>query len=161
MGGLGLTTGILDAFASGNALVRVIRAGEDPALLTDCANARRTAWLTTTNPFSIANLERIASEEEGDVRAREQFFERRRTDQGFLAKLRAETEAMPLETFQEGIAAETFLVEEVTPLNDEEGIEHSAIHRYISWIEKSRGEPFDRTRYTSSTQSTFATHHQL
>lgn len=62
MGGLGLTTGILDAFAYGNALVRVISAGEDPSLLIDCANARRTAWLKTTNPFSMTNLKRMASD---------------------------------------------------------------------------------------------------
>ena len=100
MGGLGLITGILDAFAYGNALVRVISGGEDASLLTDCANARRTAWLQTTNPFSITNIKRMASEEEEDAREREQFFEKLRTDQGFPAKLRVEMDQMLVETFQ-------------------------------------------------------------
>ena len=80
--------------------MRVISGSEDPSLLTDCANSRRTAWLNTTNPTSIANLKRLASEEEEEVRAREQFFERLRTDKEFSVKLRTEMAEMLPETFQ-------------------------------------------------------------
>lgn len=49
IGGLGLTTGICDAHAIGNALARVC-AGEAPdSLVTEAANDRRDTWLEVTD----------------------------------------------------------------------------------------------------------------
>ena len=83
MGGLGLTGGILDASAYGNALVRVIRGGEADSVMTECAEARRQTWLKTTGPTAEANLDRLRSTEEKTVKAREAFFDKLKTDQGF------------------------------------------------------------------------------
>jgi 2-polyprenyl-6-methoxyphenol hydroxylase-like FAD-dependent oxidoreductase len=61
IGGLGLTSGICDAFCYGNALVRVINDGEDDGLLTHCSESRRWTWINATNVMSVANLKRLQS----------------------------------------------------------------------------------------------------
>ncbi len=73
VGGVGLTTGIRDAFAYGNALVRVLR-GEPDSLLTTCANSRRDVFVNETNPTSIGNLRRLQSTAEEDNKSKEAFF---------------------------------------------------------------------------------------
>lgn len=89
MGGLGLTGGILDAFAYGNALVRVLRDGEDNLLLTDCANSRRQTWIEVTNKMSQANLDRMAGFDPETVKARDGFFHKLKTNDEFHGMVRA------------------------------------------------------------------------
>lgn len=74
IGGLGLTGGILDAFCFGNALKRVIVAGESDELLTKCADSRRNAWSEVTNKLSQDNMERLYSVDPHIGAARDGFF---------------------------------------------------------------------------------------
>ena len=53
IGGLGLTTGILDAGPLGRALAAVINGKAPDSLLDKWADARRDKWLNFTNQFSI------------------------------------------------------------------------------------------------------------
>lgn len=55
IGGLGLTTGLLDAGPLGRALGAVIQGKAPETLLDTWATARREKWLTFTNGFSIEN----------------------------------------------------------------------------------------------------------
>ncbi|SCO51007.1 related to 3-(3-Hydroxyphenyl)propionate 2-hydroxylase [Fusarium fujikuroi] len=59
IGGLGLTTGLLDAGPLGRALGAVINGRAPEDLLDYWANARRDKWLTFTNAFSIENKRMI------------------------------------------------------------------------------------------------------
>ncbi|PNS16809.1 hypothetical protein CAC42_4773 [Sphaceloma murrayae] len=55
IGGLGLTTGLLDAGPLGRALAAVTLGEAPERILDHWAEARRTKWLTFTNGFSIEN----------------------------------------------------------------------------------------------------------
>ncbi|KAH6995438.1 hypothetical protein EDB80DRAFT_622055, partial [Ilyonectria destructans] len=55
IGGLGLTTGLLDAGPLGRALGAVINGRAPESILDMWATARRQKWLTYTNEFSIEN----------------------------------------------------------------------------------------------------------
>ena len=55
IGGLGLTTGLLDAGPLGRALGAVINGKAPESLLETWATSRRDKWLTFTNEFSIEN----------------------------------------------------------------------------------------------------------
>jgi 2-polyprenyl-6-methoxyphenol hydroxylase-like FAD-dependent oxidoreductase len=55
IGGLGLTTGLLDAGPLGRALGAVINGRAPDSLLDKWATSRREKWLTFTNAFSIEN----------------------------------------------------------------------------------------------------------
>jgi len=55
IGGLGLTTGLLDAGPLGRALGAVINGRAPETLLDTWARSRRDKWLTFTNEFSIEN----------------------------------------------------------------------------------------------------------
>lgn len=99
IGGLGLTGGILDAFAYGNAFTRVLVGGESESLLTECANSRRTAWLETTNMLSMTNLKRLCGFDKETAKAREDFFHLLKTDESFPAKVRSGFDEMMPESF--------------------------------------------------------------
>lgn len=99
MAGLGLTGGILDAFTYGNTLVHHLQGGESDEILTRCANARREIWRNNTNPTSEANLLRLCSTEETQVKEREEFFHRLRIDPEFVKSLRTRMYDMLPETF--------------------------------------------------------------
>ena len=99
VGGLGLTTGILDACAYGKAFVRVRKGGESDSLLTACANSRRDAFLNTTNPTSILNHRRLQSFADEDVKDREAFFQKLNTDPSFAKQMRLKMNDMLSETF--------------------------------------------------------------
>ncbi|OCT52421.1 hypothetical protein CLCR_10093 [Cladophialophora carrionii] len=87
IGGLGLTGGICDAFAYGNALVRVLERREPDSLLTECAETRRQTWLTVTDVLSQANIQRLYRfDDQGIVAARDAFFKRSNEDGHFLAR---------------------------------------------------------------------------
>ena len=74
MSGLGLTKGILDAFVYGNAFTWVVKGVGPDSLLTDCANSRRDAWQNATSVAAMANLQRLKSLNENDVKGREEVF---------------------------------------------------------------------------------------
>lgn len=99
MGGLGLTGGILDAYAYGNALVRHLQGGESDDILTWCANSRRDVWKNITNPTSETNLLRVCSTDEKHIKEREMFLHRLKTDPVFAKSLRKEIYDMLPETF--------------------------------------------------------------
>ena len=96
---MGLTSGILDAFAYGNALTRAAQ-GEPDAILTECANSRRTAWIEATNHLSQANMRRLYGFDEPNVKAREGFFQLLNTDPSFPAKVRSGFDKMMPESFE-------------------------------------------------------------
>ena len=83
IGGLGLTSGIIDAASYGNALARVIKDGEAESLVTACAESRRRAWLEVTNPASQINVRRLRASDEDAVKEREHFFYSLNTDPDF------------------------------------------------------------------------------
>ena len=99
MGGLGLTGGILDAYAYGNALTRVIKGGESDSLLTDCADSRRQAWLNTTNALSKANFQRMSGFDEETTKSRQVFFHRLKTDESFPRTIQKGFDKMMPESF--------------------------------------------------------------
>lgn len=100
IGGLGLTSGIADAFCFGNALAKVVN-GEAPAsFLTECANARRQTWIETTNVLSQANVKRLfASDPEGEA-ARQGFFGKLNTDTSFPGIVRQGMDKIMTDTFE-------------------------------------------------------------
>ncbi|KAL9621879.1 MAG: hypothetical protein Q9160_003700 [Pyrenula sp. 1 TL-2023] len=99
IGGLGMTTGILDAVAYGNALTRVINGGEPDELLTRCASVRRDAWIRATNETSIVNLKRLYSTEEDVVEARNNFFKGLNDDANFARLIKKRMNNMAGEDF--------------------------------------------------------------
>ena len=100
-GGLGLTTGICDAYCYGNALGRVINDGESDDLLTECANARRDAWLNVTNPTSIMNFKRDSdSQDEDAVRFRNMFFGKLNHDPEFSKQIRKGLDKLLTKNFE-------------------------------------------------------------
>jgi hypothetical protein len=100
IGGLGLTTGICDAFCYGNSLVRVINGGEDEGFLTHCADSRRWTWINATKVMSEGNLKRLRSTEPEDVKARNMFFKRLTTDKTFPAQIRKGMNGIMIDTFE-------------------------------------------------------------
>ncbi|KAM5359706.1 hypothetical protein ACJZ2D_014275 [Fusarium nematophilum] len=75
VGGLGLTTGFLDAAALGNCLIRILIHCEEPdALLGRYESVRRAAWVNYTNKASIDFKLRLHSTNPEVVAAREGFF---------------------------------------------------------------------------------------
>lgn len=88
VGGLGLTTGLLDAAHVGRVLKQIIVDGASETLLESYNEARRSAFLEYTNPISIANFERLKSIELDVVKKRGQFFEKiKKPDMSFLNDL--------------------------------------------------------------------------
>ncbi|KAF5556255.1 3-(3-hydroxyphenyl)propionate 2-hydroxylase [Fusarium phyllophilum] len=74
VGGLGLTTGLLDAAHLGKALTQVINDNAPETELDDYATARRDVYKNITDPLSTANLLRVKSTAPEGVAAREGFF---------------------------------------------------------------------------------------
>ncbi|KAL7897251.1 hypothetical protein HDV64DRAFT_253824 [Trichoderma sp. TUCIM 5745] len=100
IGGLGLTGGILDAYAYGNAFTRVIQHGEPDSLLANCANSRRDAWLNATSQFALGNLHRLKETDGKHTEERKEFFESLNNDPGFPAQFRNNLDKMIPETFE-------------------------------------------------------------
>ncbi|KAG5772228.1 hypothetical protein H9Q72_001485 [Fusarium xylarioides] len=74
VGGLGLTTGLLDAAHLGKVLTQVINDNAPETELDDYATARRDVYKNITDPLSTANLLRVKSTAPEDVATREAFF---------------------------------------------------------------------------------------
>jgi 2-polyprenyl-6-methoxyphenol hydroxylase-like FAD-dependent oxidoreductase len=100
IGGLGLTSGICDAFCYGNAPVRVINDGEDDGLLTHCSESRRWTWINATNVMSVANLKRLHSFEPEDIKKRDEFFKKLNTDKKFPAQVREGMNGIMIDWFE-------------------------------------------------------------
>ena len=100
MGGLGLTSGILDAYAYGNAFARVLKNGEAQSLLVKCANSRRQVWIDSTDKMSRANLQRMYGFDKETIASREGFFKKLETDPGFHEVVKAGFDKMLPESFE-------------------------------------------------------------
>ncbi|KAK3720430.1 hypothetical protein LTR37_003842 [Vermiconidia calcicola] len=108
IGGLGLTTGICDAFAVGNALARVCTGQAHESLVAEAANDRRETWLNTTDKISQMNLQRLRSEEAEDVKERNEYFAGLRIDPELPKKIR---------TAIQGMAGRDFAIRDATRLS--------------------------------------------
>ncbi|KAL4821926.1 hypothetical protein BDW67DRAFT_179748 [Aspergillus spinulosporus] len=75
-GGLGLTTGFLDAAALGRVLIQIINEQKPVSLLERYATERLDVFLWYTNRIATQNRKRLLSTEPVDVQERELFFER-------------------------------------------------------------------------------------
>lgn len=75
MGGLGLTTGLLDAATLGNCLIRIMIKGESDTLLDRYAESRKKAWVEVTNVESAAFKNRLVSIEPEHVEERSRYFD--------------------------------------------------------------------------------------
>lgn len=80
IGGLGLTTGLLDAVALGNCLIRIFQQGEADSILDRYATVRREAWIKYSNPQSIEFKRRIHVFDPETVQERDAFFHVLNTD---------------------------------------------------------------------------------
>ena len=89
IGGLGLTTGICDAHAIGNALARVCTGHAPASLVAEAADDRRNTWVNVTNQLSLSNLQRLRSEEPADVEERKGFLHALRNDPEMPHRIRA------------------------------------------------------------------------
>ena len=88
-GGLGLTTGIIDAFCHGNALARVINDEEPDELLTECASSRREAWINFTSPISRNNFKRDSDTQDPEgMKFSKIFFSGLKHDPNFATKVK-------------------------------------------------------------------------
>ena len=84
IGGLGLTSGLLDASALSNCLIRILRYQEDSnALLDRYCQARRDAFLKYTNPQSIEFKLRVHSMDPATAEKRNAFFDALNNDPEF------------------------------------------------------------------------------
>lgn len=101
IGGLGLTTGICDAHAIGNALARVCTGEAPPSLVSEAANDRRDTWLNVTDKLSQTNLKRLYSEHPDDAKEREGFFKALNSDPDMPKKVRASVEEIAGKNFAE------------------------------------------------------------
>ncbi|KAL2824971.1 FAD binding domain-containing protein [Aspergillus pseudoustus] len=88
VGGLGLTTGLLDATHLAKALHEVVKQGVSPNVLTTYADTRRRIFLERTNPISTANLMRLCSREPAHVKERGEVLARLKEPLDFITKSR-------------------------------------------------------------------------
>ncbi|KAK5227432.1 hypothetical protein LTR99_005556 [Exophiala xenobiotica] len=88
IGGLGLTTGLLDAAAIANCFLRIYNHNEPAdALLEKYAKVRRDAWINYTNPQSIDFKLRVHSFHPEVQAARDGFFDALNTDPSMHLKM--------------------------------------------------------------------------
>ena len=99
---MGLTTGLLDATASGNVLNRIFK-GESDSLLEDYAQSRRNVFLTFSNPTSIANKSRLTAFDEESVRQRARFFDQVNNNKEFLKTMRSGLSNLMPESFERSV----------------------------------------------------------
>lgn len=71
---LGLTGGLLDAGALGDALIAVIRDGMVDVILTTYSDVRRGIFKNVIDPMSQANLRRLCENDPETVKDTDPFF---------------------------------------------------------------------------------------
>ncbi|KAH8894413.1 FAD/NAD(P)-binding domain-containing protein [Thozetella sp. PMI_491] len=76
VGGLGLTTGLLDAAHLGQALRKTLMDAAHPDVLTSYAETRRNIFLEKTDKISTRNFLRLFSSNPADAEERNKFFTR-------------------------------------------------------------------------------------
>ncbi|KAF5243295.1 hypothetical protein FANTH_8244 [Fusarium anthophilum] len=74
IGGLGLTTGLLDAAHLAKSLRQTLLDKAEPIVLDQYAEIRRSIFLHRTNPLSTDNFNRLRSQDPEHVRQRDEFF---------------------------------------------------------------------------------------
>ncbi|CAG2006070.1 unnamed protein product [Fusarium graminearum] len=74
IGGLGLTTGLLDAAHLAESLRQTLLENAEPIVLEQYAEIRRSIFLHRTNPLSTDNFNRLRSQDPEHVRQRDEFF---------------------------------------------------------------------------------------
>lgn len=89
VGGLGLTTGLMDASLLGRILKQVIvERKESGPLLQAYAEMRRDVFLNITNPTAMTNRKRLLGTDEETAREREEFFDKiNKSDEPFIMGL--------------------------------------------------------------------------
>ncbi|PCH03081.1 Monooxygenase, FAD-binding [Penicillium occitanis (nom. inval.)] len=88
VGGLGLTTGLLDAAHLAIALGKVIKQEASSNLLTSYAQIRQRIFRERTSPISTSNLLRLFSQEAEHVKEREQTFAKLNDPKDIITKTR-------------------------------------------------------------------------
>ncbi|KAM0124003.1 hypothetical protein ACHAO1_011165 [Botrytis cinerea] len=88
IGGLGLTTGLLDAAHLAKALKQVLNGGLDTNVLATYAETRRRVFLEKTNPISLANLRRLHSDDPEVTKQREEEFAHINNPKDFINTIR-------------------------------------------------------------------------
>ncbi|KAK7398525.1 hypothetical protein QQX98_012101 [Neonectria punicea] len=89
VGGLGLTTGLLDAAHLADGLKQVLLEAASPDVLTEYAEKRRAIFRDVTDPISTENLLRLMSTSPTDIKKREDFFATLRNPKEFSLKVQA------------------------------------------------------------------------
>jgi 2-polyprenyl-6-methoxyphenol hydroxylase-like FAD-dependent oxidoreductase len=84
MGGLGLTSGLLDAVALGEALAAVIRGEAPEGVLDHYAADRRRVFLELTGPTAAENLRRMSESDPARRASDGERFRRLREDEAFV-----------------------------------------------------------------------------
>ncbi|EXL90965.1 FAD binding domain-containing protein [Fusarium oxysporum II5] len=79
VGGLGLTTGLLDAAHLAQSLKQILVENADSIVLDQYAETRRSIFLHRTNPISTGNLNRLRSQDPKHVQQRDEFFSKLNT----------------------------------------------------------------------------------
>ncbi|KAI6752559.1 hypothetical protein HG530_013928 [Fusarium avenaceum] len=74
IGGLGLTTGLLDAAHLAKSLRQMLLDNAGPIVLDQYAETRRSIFLHRTNPISTDNFKRLWSQDPKDIQQRDDFF---------------------------------------------------------------------------------------
>ncbi|KAK9415457.1 hypothetical protein SUNI508_10481 [Seiridium unicorne] len=88
IGGLGLTTGFMDAAALGNCLLRIVLGKEEADPLLDrYAEVRRNAWINYTNKASIDFKLRVHGTDPESIAQRDAFMEALNTDPSINMKM--------------------------------------------------------------------------
>lgn len=87
VGGLGLTTGMLDAAHLGRSLRQIFREGANPSVLTTYARVRRNIFRERTDKLTTSNLLRLMSTDAADVKKREELFARLKDPREFVSKI--------------------------------------------------------------------------
>lgn len=88
VGGLGLTTGLLDAAHLAKALKQVLLQGDDLKVLTTYSDVRRRIFLERSSPISASNLLRLWSQDPEHVKEREETFAKLRDPSDFISSMR-------------------------------------------------------------------------
>ncbi|RKK89375.1 hypothetical protein BFJ68_g16719 [Fusarium oxysporum] len=167
VGGLGLTTGLLDAAHLSVSLRRILNEGASTELLDVYNNARRRVFRERTDPISTANLLRLMSDKPEDNKKRAEFFKRLHDPNDFSFKLQGglpdftltTTSNTKFDTYHEV----TWFIS-VTRIEDwtieEFKHEYKTVHAGMTKKGKEQGSPLRRYIQLSNSDLTMPDAHQ-